>query len=385
MPYAILVVLAIGYRLWVSFCSLQSLQFYKKWQQQSQKSSHVALTEPYIFLFPVYKEQAIIEATLKHYEQFLQPSNNIRLVFVTTAKETGPERTYDLIARYQAKSGYSSRMALMECPITDGTKASQINYGLTHIREQHNTKHRIVCFDCDARISWQDFLAAEEWITNHPGAMIYSFVPRSTLPSLSFVTQSLIIHHHERLLAFEYAKAGNYPMGATMIVMPELWQLVSRIPEPIDDLPLAYLLRFYQKRCQSMPLFTNVQAPPDIKNIFRQIVPIFTGVFSYFSTAKRYQISLSGKQKLQGVLLYIFFLLEPLAIVLALQGNLSIMALILLQVALDLSWIGKWSLRLFIAHLWGYIIRLGQFGYFFYRVLTGNIKLSQFKTERRGR
>lgn len=384
MLLSILVIAAVGYRLYVLVMSCLSLFFSK--QRVIVYSSHLA--QQYIFLFPVYKEQKIIKDTLQHYEQFLAQSQQIRLIFITTAKETGPDTTLELIHDHLKNSQYQEKITVLTCPILNGTKATQINYGLDFINKQRE-KSYICVFDCDARISFQDLRQAEQYIKNHSGAVIYSFLPKvEPCQQSNFFVQSAGLHHTERMLAFEYASSQlpwkySYPMGATMLVLPRLWAHIKHIPEPIDDIPLDYLLQFKKLKAKTMPFYTLVQAPPDSRNVFCQMIPIFTGVFSYFATAKRYKIKLSITDKVKGVLLYVFYLLEPLSIFLALLGSWYVVGLVFLQIVINLFWTKNLSIKTFIANLIGYIIRLLQFLYFSVKLLKGEIRLAQYKTDRR--
>lgn len=381
--FGAILVAAIFYRLYVLMMSILSLS-----KRRSLTIARKTLRHHYLFIFPVYKEQKIIIDTLNYYEQFLKLTDKIQLVFVTTAKEVTEPSTLMMIDNYVRKSSYGARIKVLTCPILDGTKATQINYAL-HFIGKGKHESNLCLFDCDARISLPDLIRAEDYIEANPHAVIYSFLPRSVMgPGEHFFVYAAGLQHTERMLAFEYASSQlawkySYPMGATMIVKPQLWQYIEHIPEPIDDIPLDYLLQFKGLRAKSLPFETLVQAPPDVGNVFRQMIPIFKGVFSYFSTAKRYQVKLTRIQKVQGILQYIFYILEPLGILLALLGNRYLLILLLLQVALNLSWTKKISLRAFIAHLFGYVVRLLQFGYFGWYVLRGKVNWAEFKTERK--
>ncbi len=385
MLNTILVLAALGYRIYLSVISVITMRVRKKKLDLIAPNSK---QQRYVFVFPVYKEQVIIEDTLRYYEQFVAQLGGIELLFVTTTKESGDQRTYDLIKAYLAKSKYSDKIILIECAELQGTKATQINYGLSYLRNRYNRLPRLVLFDCDARISLSDFSDAEQWIEQNPGAVIYSFVPKPVLYcNTPLLIQSTVLHHTERMLAFEYAASrlkskATYPMGATMMVLPLLWEKVTSIPEPIDDIPLDYLLSFYGLHAKALPYFSLVQAPPDTHNMFRQMIPIFRGVFSYYATAKRYQISLTQWQKYKGVLLYGFYLLEPLGILLACFGNISLLILIAVQISLNLYWSDRLTIKNFLLHSLGYVIRLLQFLYFALHLLKRDRKLNQFKTER---
>lgn len=384
MFIAILVWAGIFYRLYVLLISCLSLLYPK----QKVIVSNSDLSQHYLFLFPVYKEQKIIKDTLQYYEQFLAQSQQIQLLFITTAKETGSDTTLKLIQDYLKNSQYQERIAVITCPVLNGTKATQINYGLDFIAEKKQ-KSYVCMFDCDARISFPDFVQAEQYIKDNSGAVIYSFLPKAEPAKQSnFLVLSAGLHHAERMLAFEYAASQlpwkySYPMGATMIVHPQLWKLIDHIPEPIDDIPLDYLLQFKKLKAKTMPFYTLVQPPPDTRNVFRQMIPIFKGVFSYFTTAQCYGIKLSILGWGKGLLLYTFYLLEPLGVFLALLGYWWVGSLIFLQIIVNLYWAKKLTLKACIAHSCGYIIRLLQFLYFGINMLKGEIRLSQFKTERK--
>ncbi len=384
MFISILVWMAVFYRLYVLLMSCLSLLYLK----QKVVVSNLHLSQHYIFLFPVYKEQKIIKDTLQYYEQFLVQSQQIQLIFITTAKETGSHTTFKLIQDYLKNSQYQEKIAVLACPILDGTKATQINYGLDFIAEQKQ-KSYVCMFDCDARISFSDLVRAEQYIKDNVGAAIYSFLPKAELAHQSnLLVQSTGLHHIERMLAFEYASSQlpwkySYPMGATMIVHPNLWEHINHIPEPIDDIPLDYLLQFKKLKAKTMPFYTLVQAPPDTRNLFRQMIPIFKGVFSYFATAREYRVKLRIGQIIKGLCLYVFYLLEPLTILFAFLGFWWLTILTGLQVILNLYWIHNLSLRLFIIHIFGYFVRLLQFLYFGIILLKGPLRLSQFKTQRK--
>ncbi len=385
MFVTILVLGALGYRVYLLGVSLMTILARKK---KIALSSASVEPQNYVFVFPVYKEQVIIEDTLRYYEQFVAELGTVQLLFVTTAKEKGDLRTYDLIKNYLVKSNYQGKITLIECAELQGTKATQINYGLAYLRQRYAVLPNLVLFDCDARISLSDFSDAQTWIDHNPGAVVYSFVPKSILhPTTPLLVQSTVLHHTERMLAFEYAAAKldrkfTYPMGATMIVLPQLWDKITGIPEPIDDIPLDYLLSFHGLRAKALPYFSQVQAPPDARNMFRQMIPIFSGVFSYYATAKRYHIALTGWQCCKGILLYGVYLLEPLAILLACLGNVSLCVLIVIQIILNLYWSKRLSIKHFALHSFGYVIRLLQFLYFALYLLKREKKLDQFKTER---
>ncbi len=384
MFIAILVWGSVFYRLYVLLISCLSLLYPK----QKVIESNSDLSQHYCFLFPVYKEQKIIKDTLQYYEQFLAQSQQIQLIFITTAKETGSDTTLKLMQDYLKNSQYQERIVVVTCPVLDGTKATQINYGLDFIAEKKQ-KSYVCMFDCDARISFLDLVRAEQYIKDNSGAVIYSFLPKAKPAKQSnFLVLSAGLHHTERMLAFEYAASQlpwkySYPMGATMLVHPQLWQHIDHIPEPIDDIPLDYLLQFKKLKAKTMPFYTLVQPPPDTRNLFRQMIPIFKGVFSYFSTAHRYGIKLNIVGYGHGLLVYTFYLLEPLSIFLVLLGDWWLGILIFVQIIVNLYWVKKLSTKAFIAHSWGYIIRLLQFLYFGINMLKGEIRLSQFKTERK--
>lgn len=383
MLIASLVAIALSYRIYILIMSLVGIFSHQKIVVEGH-----ALNQDYIFIFPVYKEQKIITETLRYYEQFLDQSDKVQLLFVTTTKETIEPTTLTLIKNYLKDTKYKKRIKVLACPITNGTKATQLNYALDHIGKRKHESH-IVMFDCDARISFQDFLRAEICMKENSLPVIYSFLPKSVCTDhQNFLVMAAGFHHAERMLAFEYVSSQlvwkySYPMGATMIIHPRLWQHIEHIPEPIDDIPLDYLLQFKGLKAKPLPFNALVQLPPDMRNVFRQMIPIFKGVFSYFSTAKRYEIKLTITQRAQGVLVYLFYLLEPLGILLALLGNRYLLGLLLVQACLNLYWIKQVSLKSFIAHCFGYLVRLLQFFYFAIYLLKGDAKLSEFKTERR--
>lgn len=381
----LLVLGSLGYRIYVLAISLMTILSRQKKIVLSNASGEL---QNYVFVFPVYKEQVIIEDTLRYYEQFVADLGTIQLLFVATAKEKGDQRTFDLIKNYLAKSKNQDKITVIECDELQGTKATQINYGIAYLRKRDAVLPRLVLFDCDARISLSDFNDAQKWIDHNPGAVVYSFVPKSIFYSTTpLLVQSMVLHHMERMLAFEYAAAQldrkfTYPMGATMIVLPQLWEKITSIPEPIDDIPLDYLLNFHGLRAKALPYFSYVQAPPDARNMFRQMIPIFSGVFSYYATAKRYQISLTHWQRCKGVLLYVFYLLEPLGILLGCLGNIPMLILIAVQICLNLYWSNRLTIKNVLLHSLGYVIRLLQFLCFAFHLIKRDKQLSQFKTER---
>lgn len=385
MLNTILVLAALGYRIYLLVISWITILVPK---HKLARSIIPSGKQHYVFIFPVYKEQVIIEDTLRHYENFVAELGSIELLFVTTAKERGDHRTYDFIRAYKAKSTHADKIILIECTELAGTKATQINCGLAYLRQRYAVLPSLVLFDCDARISLNDFSDAQTWIDHNPGAVVYSFVPKSILHSTTPVlVQSSVIHHTERMLAFEYAAAHldrkfTYPMGATMIVLPSLWEKITSIPEPIDDIPLDYLLSFYGLHAKALPYFSYVQAPLDAHNMFRQVIPIFTGVFSYYATARRYQISLNVWQRCKGILLYMFYLLEPLSILLAYLGHVALLVLIAVQVFLNLYWSKQLTIKNCVLYCLGYVIRLLQFLYFGLHLIKKEKGLDQFKTKR---
>lgn len=171
-------------------------------------------------------------------------------------------------------------------------------------------------------------------------------------------------------------------MGATMLLMPTIWQKIDRLPEPIDDISLQYILRSYGLKMRSLPYFTDVQPPPDTKNLFKQIVPIFKGVFSFGSTAKYYGVKLSWLDKTASWFRYSYYLLEHLGILLALTGQWWLLICFAIQVLIDCFWSGNFTVKNVLAHAFGYLIRLAQFGYFLIRIIFQPPKLHQFKTDR---
>lgn len=382
-----LVFLVLAYRLWIMFLSLATMisSYYKG---SLKLLASYQIHHQYTFVFPVYREQKIIVETLKYYEAFLRKTNNIDLVFVTSLKETGELTTLDLITAYWQGNQYQHRVTVLTCPELEGTKATQINFALDNLRNQRATR-RIVSFDCDARISYEDFCATEHWIEDHHDAVVYSFVPRSPLNQASnFLVRSIVLHSLERSLALEYCSSqlrwlhSSYPMGATMLLMPTIWQKIDRLPEPIDDISLQYILRSYGLKMRSLPYFTDVQPPPDTKNLFKQIVPIFKGVFSFGSTAKYYGVKLSWLDKTASWFRYSYYLLEHLGILLALTGQWWLLICFAIQVLIDCFWSGNFTVKNVLAHAFGYLIRLAQFGYFLIRIIFQPPKLHQFKTDR---
>ncbi|MBP7057693.1 hypothetical protein KBB08_04385 [Candidatus Gracilibacteria bacterium] len=382
-----LVFLALAYRLWIMALSLLTIMA-SCCKEPFKLLAGYQIHHQYTFVFPVYREQKIILDTLKYYEIFLSNTANIDLVFVTSRKETGELTTLGLITAYWQGSQYQNRVTVLTCPALEGTKATQINYALEHLRTVLATR-RIVSFDCDARISYEDFCAAEHWIGDHYDAVVYSFVPRSHLSQVSgFFVRSIVMHSLERSLALEYSSSqlrmvhSSYPMGATMLLMPAIWQKIDRLPEPIDDISLQYILRFYALKMRSLPYFTDVQPPPDTKNLFRQIVPIFKGVFSVGSTAQYYKQKFPVPYRLVSLLRYGYYLLEPLGILLALTGQWWLLICFGMQILLDSWWSRNFTPINIAAHGFGYLIRLAQFCYFLVRVLFQPPQLHQFKTDR---
>ncbi len=380
----------LGYRLLVTLLSSVSYYYY---QRRRWSNSRVAsrLHHRYVFLFPVFREQKVIEETFYYYQRFLGWFPDLKILFVTTEKEQDDPSTRDILKKLIVESACRNRIDCISCPDLHGTKATQVNFGLNYIRSQHKKTPYIVSFDCDARIRWQDFLLADQYIQRSPTHMVYSFLPRPRLESTTnLLARSIVLHYGERMLAFEYPSGLdpglNYPMGATIIFSPKLWGHIEHIPEPIDDLSLKYILDYHQLSYVSLPYFTDVQSPPDISNLYRQMVPIFSGVFSHFSTLRSYGIPLKMKNIWVGWGFYLFCLLEYLSILLLLPavvtGEWLLPILFLYQIILDLFFLGKLSLGNFFMHLLGYAIRLSQFIYFLgWRLFWGD-KLCQFKTER---
>ncbi len=370
------------------------------WRQGRSEGKNLQLHNQYIFLFPVFREQNIILETLKYYEKFLAWFPGVQLFFVTTAKEKGKSTTEDIIRQFIAKSVYKSRISCICCPEEQGTKATQINYAVDYIRSSTTAMPYIVSFDCDARISWQDFLLADSYTQAHSQHMVYSFLPKSKVDDIhNPMIKAAALHHGERMLAFEYFSSLqslglHYPMGATLIFSPQLWKHLAHIPEPNDDLALKYILDSKHLSYVSLPYFTHVQAPPNSKNLYRQMIPVFNGVFSYFKTLrlhsghalKQYQLPFIIKQIAVGLGWYAFYALEYLSIVLLsfalIKGDTFFILFFFLQIVLDLLFLKQLSFLNFWLHFLGYFIRLSQFSYFLFYQLFGGPALCQFKTER---
>ncbi|MBI4835807.1 MAG: glycosyltransferase [Candidatus Abawacabacteria bacterium] len=346
----------------------------------------------YVFVFPVYNEQIIIRETISYYEQFLAHYANISLLFVATDKETQRPTTAEIIGHYCQGSKYAERMKIIHSHNLKGTKATQLNVALDYIRAQsHGSLPILVCFDCDARIALEDWPKALAYIQNHEKALLFSFLPKPQ-SSRSFLVQSLMLHHQERMLVFEYAAAlsdtifWHYPMGATMLVKPQLWQKIDQFPEPIDDIPLRYQLYLNGLHYSSLPFFTLVQAPPNMTNAFQQIIPIFKGVFSYFALAKKSQLRLTLAHICYGLGWYGIYLAEfysililPIALA---RNSWSLPVIFLIQVIINLVLAQQLSLLNAFKHILGYGLRLAQFLFFLIKVLLFPINLEKYKTER---
>lgn len=393
--------LAVIYRIFVLLLSVLALR-----KGAPAVAVEQVVSQPYVFLFPVYKEQKIIEETFQYYEQFLAHSTEISLLFVSSGKETEEPSTHTLIVKYIQKSLYATRIQIITSADRTGTKATQLNVGLAYLKNHYSQGiPRIVCFDCDARISWQDFLAADQYVQAHADCSLFSFMPKAIINTKSFIVKALMLHHLERMLAFELSSVHlsknfwQYPMGATMIVLPELWQKINQFPEPIDDIPLSYILSWQHIAFTTLPFYTLVQAPPNRKNAFRQMIPIFKGVFSYFSTARNSNktelihlydsaiaLHLRVFHLLCGVFLYVFFLLEFVsiaAVVLCFNSYYwSLLILFCFQSVVDLWCYKQLTFVNVLLHLSGYFLRLVQFFYFLWRGVLFQQQLNTYKTER---
>ncbi|OGC81957.1 MAG: hypothetical protein A2V81_03730 [Candidatus Abawacabacteria bacterium RBG_16_42_10] len=384
----VILVFVIGYRLLILVLSCFSLVDYRK-----RRGFHIPtkLQHHYVFLFPVFREHHIIEKTFLYYERFLRWFPQVEIIFVGTQKENNVPSTSDMLLKLIAKSLYKKRINCILCPSLDGTKATQVNFALDFIRSKYKETPYTVSFDCDARMRWQDFLLADQYISKHPEHAVYSFVPKMNGDQSSGPwIRALMFHHGERVLAFEYPSKFslglNYPMGATTVYSPKLWKFIKHIPEPNDDLSLKYVLDHHKRSYVSLPFFTYVEGPPNLKNLYRQMIPIFSGVFSFFRTLQSFNIPFTIKNIFIGCCLYVFYVLEYVSIIFFINalvsGHMLVLGLFAFQVMLDLIFYRKLSLSNFLLHCVGYLIRLSQFAYFLFYKLFGSTDLCQFKTER---
>lgn len=384
----VFIALILSYRYAVLGLSLLGLTV--SLRKPSCQVSNQSLKNEYCFVFPVYKEQKVIADTFHYYESFLQKSEKVSLLFVTTTKEQGKGTTKDLLNELINQSQYKARITAIESVVLTGTKATQLNVALTHLRSKETSMPYLVCFDCDARISWEDFKQAEEQLDE--SYYLYSFLPKPGLANTRRGVKALMLHHGERMLVWEYVPAHvkfsfwHYPMGATLVVHPGLWQKVECFPEPIDDIPLQYVLHWQKLKFRSLPYYSHVQAPPNLSNAFRQMIPIFTGVFSYFSLAKRISRTLNLKEKLTGLGWYGLLISEFLAIAISpyilITRPVAFVFMYLLPALIQLIWLRTLRPINVILYFCGMYLRLAQFIYFVVRGLLFPANLAAFKTER---
>jgi len=388
-----LVAIILLYRVFIVSITLSNWRWRRR--TASPLSPSKAVLHGYVFLFPVFREQKIIRDTLQYYESFLAYSENIQLLFITTIKERGDSNnTAEYIEAYRQGSGFRERIHVVESHQMTGTKATQLNVGLHWVRTKYQQQQfpYVVCFDCDARIAIDDFIQVDRNFLNKGNACIYSFVPVSKIAAYSKSVAALMLHHLERVFVWEYipsliaSASWNYPMGATMVIAPQLWDKLPAFPEPIDDIPLQYLLRWKGVAYRSLPFFTQVQSPPNLGNAFRQIIPILHGVFCYFSLAQRYHVSLTLKQSVAGICWYIVFILEFIAIAISpyllWRSWPMFIILFIIPAIIHLVWRQCFSFLNLALYLLGFYLRLLQFCYFLVKIIFSPPQLHQFKTDR---
>lgn len=385
-----LILLVVGYRLIILILTGIACYISRK-RDKNNCFIPAKLRNRYIFLFPVFREQAIIKETFQYYERFLCWFPQIEILFIVTKKEEDVPSTKGILSDLIIKSVFQNHIECIECLDLKGTKATQVNFALDYIRSKYKKIPYILSFDCDARISWQDFFMADQYISQHSEHVLYSFLPRPSIDQIkNFFIQASMLHHVERMLALEYpsslALGLNYPMGAASIYSPKLWRYIVYIPEPIDDLSLKYILNYYRQSYVALPFFVSVQAPPNVRNLYRQIIPIFSGVFSYFHTMKQNNLVLSIRNILTGLGWYVLYVLEYASIcfliITILCGNMLFLSLFICQVILDLYFVERLSVGNIFLHLFGYVIRFSQFIYFLFKKFFWMTDLCQFKTDR---
>lgn len=386
-----MIYLFLIYRVYIFITTVAGYVNLKFLKKANIDSDH-QLKNQYILIFPAYNEQQITNETCKYFEKWLQNDSTLEMILVGDINEKNFPTTVDIAKEYFLHSNYKYQFKTLVCDRKKGSKASKINFAINHLKKTNAKLPHLVIFDFDARPKWKDFVKADMLISQSNG-QIYSFVPIvSTYNNLGIILKAYVINHLERILGNEL---GNnilptylrYPMGATMVLDPTLWNKVEQIPEPIDDLPLGYLLAKKDAKCITLPFFTSVQAPPNIISLYRQYIPIYTGVFSRLSTLKQFNIPINIKDYVIEILCNIFTIFEFIAIaysiVLLYYFNFIGVTALLIQVFINLIFFDQLSFRNLILGFIGYFIRLSLFLNFLITKSFTQVDLSKYKTPRK--
>ncbi|MGZ5455126.1 MAG: hypothetical protein ACXWN1_00470 [Thermoanaerobaculia bacterium] len=340
----------------------------------------------------MYREQAIIADTLAHYGPFLRQVSSLQLWFVLDAREAGPDTTRDVLLRALTEQGYGSsdRITVLASDAVRGSKAAKVNLAIERLRATQPDLPMLVVFDCDARVEFSEVRIALA-CASVSAADVVSLVPVPEPGDGSVVVRSAMAHHAERAVSFELGSGClprymRYPTGALMILRPSLLRRIPHLPEPIDDLPLSYLIARLRGDVVTLPAFVRVLPPPDAYNLFRQHIPIFTGVFSVFATLRKFHVTPRLSDYARCTVLYAFYAAEFVSIAAAFVwlagGTYWPLLLVIAQLAFALFVVERLSAAALLLGTLGYLVRLCLFLWFVLNRAFVRPDLSRIKTAR---
>lgn len=253
-----------------------------------------------IILIPVFDEKKIICETISYFHGILKRFKNISLIFITTEKEECQKFncTYQLIA-----SNLHERMQIIHYPKKVGTKAHQLNYAITRIKEdlpKDNKITYIAVFDADSKPDYRCF----EYIFNDSeipqGYQMFS-IYNEKLGEISLLNQANAVFQTRWSLSFELPqlietyrkknfKSLIYTIGHGIFLKSDLFHQFQ-FPEYAltEDLLLGYEMSLRDIFWKPIPFFDYCSVPDNFFVSIKQSARWFAGELVMYRTFLRYK------------------------------------------------------------------------------------------------
>jgi hypothetical protein len=241
----------------------------------------------YILLFPALEEQWIVHETLDYYKNIFIWKEVLFVCIISKNEiirmgDNIINTTEDVIKRYISNDDFlSQHVLILDNPnIFQETKAKKLNFAISFLRSKFNLNEYIIgVFDFDARIDPQWITYIENNIDIKKSAVVYQYIPLPKIQNEHFFSKLSNFFHLKRVFLFELNWIIEYCMGASMFIKGS-YLVTNLFPEPIDDIPFWHQIILQWKKKITIPFFTEVSIPVNFKTVFKQMVPVYEGVFS---------------------------------------------------------------------------------------------------------
>lgn len=283
-----------------------SIHWYK-WIRESQNEKFpIGENKRLTIILPAYKEQSVVQETLDYFSFLCSNTPDVNVLVVLSKSEgkagINQPSTKKLVKDWLKSHAGQHTISYLEYS-GDGGKSSKINFAIKSLSNSKGT-HWVGIYDFDSKPDQRTISAVlsskyddYDHIQQIPASLADVNSDGFKEKISSVMTRNEEIFHIQRCLAIEvdfFQKSQSNIcapmrtfMGSGMFFRLSSLQPYLPFPEPIDDITMGYRFQFARLNSGLLPYFNVSTLTPSTKQLFRQNLRIFYGVFSGLITEWR--------------------------------------------------------------------------------------------------